>query len=114
MTADIRDAGSMIDDLTRLLPTIARASFHDRHLSDFSSIVTGSLAAAAAVGLRLPVPPQVIADTDPHSVWWEDSAIRNPALDDSDLITVLSEGAHATVPLPNVDVRIDSADRVPG
>lgn len=231
MSADVRDVTSTIDDLTPLLTTIARASLHDRRVSDFSSILTASLAAAASnvggpeallagrpgswesayisdllrdamgecpdqwwavmtdavtvnlnvaeliedsdlhaglaaldqaesrldtafedhvkdgdgayfralttlrkrytdsyelyaerfaaavraipMDLKLPVPPQVVAETDPQSAWWEESVIRNSAPDDSDLVHELWNGAHATVPLPAVDIVIDTAERVP-
>lgn len=66
-----------------------------------------------AINLKLPIPPQVIAETDPQSAWWEESVIHNPTLDDSDLINELWNGAHAAVPLPDVDIVIDTADRVP-
>lgn len=42
------DLTTMVDDLTRLVTMIARASLRDHRTTDFASILTGSLAAAAA------------------------------------------------------------------
>jgi hypothetical protein len=65
------DIATMVEDLTRLLSTIARASLHDHRSADFAPILTGSLAAAAAnVG-----GPDALLAGRPGS--WESSYIRD-------------------------------------
>ncbi|GAB3917582.1 hypothetical protein GCM10011575_31350 [Microlunatus endophyticus] len=69
---------------------------------------------SAATDLGLPLPPRVVVDDDPQSAWWDDGAIRNSANTDSALVIDLWERAHAIVPLPNVDIRLDPPEPTKG
>lgn len=67
---------------------------------------------ATAVGAALipPVDVHVVVDADPHSPWWDSSAITNPAADDSDELAVaIWLATQDTAALPNVDVQLGAA-----
>lgn len=87
----------------------ALSKLHQRYADGYALYAQRFIATVhvVATDLNLPLPPRVISDDDPASAWWEDTAIRNSVDSDSGLVNELWQRAHAIVPLPDVDIRID-------
>lgn len=54
----------------------------------------------------------VEADTDPNSHWWSGSTVNNPHDTGDHLAQQLWHAAHASTPLPNVDVWLGAASEI--
>lgn len=96
-------------DQDRLLPEQEPAfcKLRRRYADGYALYVERFTAAVVSVASDpgVSLQPQVLADTDLNSAWWEAGAIRNFVNTDAELVDQLWERTHAIVPLPNVDIR---------
>lgn len=74
--------------------------------------LAATLFASQIPGLTADV--HVEADTDPNSHWWSGTATTNPHNTNDPLVQQLWCAAHDTTPLPDIDIWLRVADKIPG
>ena len=83
-------------------------ALNEHYSTEYQAYATRFTVAAQVLGhaSKPPIDVRVIADTSPSPRWWDQTAVRNPTLHDSDPLAVaIWQKAHATVPLPNIGTR---------
>lgn len=91
-------------------------SLNQRYKAEYRAYAERFAAAARAAGhaLSLPVDVIVVSAVNPNDSWWGEFDARNPTQLDADPLAVkIWRAAHDAVALPNVDVRLASADHRP-